>query len=241
MTCGRLRHVMGMKWKLLPRVRPNDTSVICRAAMRHARSTLDDEAARAMLDQEVGDRRASVGAAVDALRRDRFNFLGDRAYRLLDAVARVTPVDVIAAENLTLFAREEELGRTRMDVAYSRLAELEPRLGCLAEQGSSAVPEADTAPPPPKRVHSARSERNGRAELRGLVGPSAQHPDALVRSELALSIALQYAAILSGELSREGMTSSYFCAHRRIAVRAGTLLGPDLRSSWTPRRRTPPT
>jgi len=210
--------------------RSSSITMICRAAARQARTDLDDTDAKATLEPQVRAQRDGIAAAVDALRRRRADFIGDRAFRLLDAVARNAPVEPIAAEKITLFAQEAELGRLPLPEAYARLVELEPRLDRVAVRSRREVSETHTTPR--MRLFSMIDQgKTHRSELRGLVGPCAQHGEPLMRSELALSIALQlqYLAVMRGELPQDASSSSYFSSRRRVAVRSGTLLGGNLR------------
>jgi hypothetical protein len=202
-----LRVARSMITKLVP-VGASDSRAVMRAAARQARSTLDDARAKSELEREVSAHGDGVRNAHDALRRDRAEFVTDRAFRLLDAVVCDTSVDAISAAKIDIFTREEELGRTSVELAFGQLAEMEPRLDELVRSRG----EAPTI------------------RLSELVGPNAQHPDPLMRSQLALSIATHYLAILNGKLPPEAKNESYFSARRRVVVRSGALTGPDLES-----------
>jgi hypothetical protein len=186
------------------------------AATRQARRAVDDEQAKTTLGHEVYTHGDGVRKALELLRRDRTEFVSDRAYRLLDAVAREAPVDAIAADELVIFEREEELGRASVAAAFAQLAEMEPRLNEVAQCSRVATLESSSHA---SELLAAR-RRQG-ALLRDLIGPLAQHDDPLIRSQLALSVVSHYLAIVMGELPAECRTESYFSTRRKVMARSG--------------------
>jgi hypothetical protein len=203
----------------------SDNREVVRAATRRARSALDDEHARVELGRDISAHRDGMFGALSVLGRDRADFVADCAFRLLDAVARGVPVQPIASENAEMFACEEELGRIAVADAYLRLAHIESRLAKLMQQRHDATLEAsDRLLRRPDGQMIAGAALN--AQLHTLVGPSAQHPDPLIRSQLAFSLVSHYLAILNGKLPPEARTESYFSAQRRVMVRSGVLTGP---------------
>jgi hypothetical protein len=126
---------------------------------------------------------------------DRREYGADRAYRLLQAAISNRGVEQIKHERAELFTREATLGRMAMSEALDVLRELQPG---LPEPGSDAF------------VASSLST---------LLGPrTVDSGDALVRSQLALSIATQYVAIIHGRSDLGSVTTSYFSAPRKIVV-----------------------
>ncbi len=203
--------------------RSNDSREVVGAAARRARSALDDEHAREELGHDIATHRDGVSGALRVLARGRADFVADRAFRLLDAVARGVPVQAITGENAERFAREEALGRIAVADAYLRLVDIEPRLAGLMEQHQAAPVQASDRP-----LETAQDAR--KALLHTLVGPGAQHPDPLIRSQLAFSLVSHYLAILNGKLPLEARIEPYFSAKRRVVVRSGVLTGPDVLS-----------
>lgn len=216
MNSHRILRIAGrMITKLVP-VDARDSRAVARAAARQARSTLDDARAKSELEREIPPGGDGVRTAHEALRMDRAEFVTDRAFRLLDAVVRDTSVDAISTLKIDVFTREAELGRTSVELAFRQLAEMEPRLDEFVQSRG----EAPTI------------------RLSELVGPNAQHPDPIMRSQLALSIATHYLAVLSGKLPAEDRTEAYFSAHRRVVVRSGALTRSNL--DLGPRRSDSP-
>jgi hypothetical protein len=65
-------------------------------------------------------------------------------------------------------------------------------------------------------------------QLSTMVGPISSHADPLLRSQLALSVASQYLAILANERemgSKADVQMSYFKAPAKVHVRTGVLCG----------------
>jgi hypothetical protein len=96
--------------------------------MRNALLDCDDEAARALLAQEVAPGQRESEAALKLLGSRRDEFLSDRAFRLLYAVTHRLPVEPMPGEWQELFRREERLGKLPLATAYAELVEMEPRL-----------------------------------------------------------------------------------------------------------------
>jgi hypothetical protein len=181
-------------------------SAAYRAARRSAALDCDDEAARALLAQEVAPGQGDSEAALKLLGRNRDEFLPDRAFRLLYAVAHRLPVEPMRGETQEPFRREERLGKLPLATAYTELVELEPRLS-----------DAESSKP-------SSSETPAGMPLSMLLGPNAQHSDPLVRSQLALSIAAQHEAVVRGELDQGQANISYFAAPLKRVRRSGTLI-----------------
>lgn len=149
-------------------------------------------------------------------------FLSDREFRLLLAVATNTPVRPIDPQLAGLFAEEENLGRLPVRAAFDRLAELEPGLRELESSKVSAVRT-------PARLQND-GHRPGREQ--DLVGIRARSGMALLRSDSSDSIARQYLGINAGRIKG---TSTY-----RLSI-ASTSVYPADSSSMAPADPTPRT
>jgi hypothetical protein len=204
--------------RLMRMMRSQERVAIYRAAILHARLDCDDESAKARLAEEIAPHRRGRDAALRMLRRGRGEFLSDRAFRLLYAATHDLPVEPRCRQMEELFGREARLGRLPVATAYAQLVEMEPRLGDpeLSHRGSSET--ATNATPAGMRLSM-------------FLGPNAQHPDPLVRSQLALSIAAQYQAVLRGDLGEGAENASYFAATRKMVLRSGTLIRGQGQSS----------
>jgi hypothetical protein len=168
---------------------------LMRAALHLAHSDLGDEVAREQLHETARTHPRGARGALRSLGVDRGEYDVDRAYRLLRAAISNREVEPIEHERAALFTREETLGRMAMSEALDLLRELQP---ALPEPGSDAF------------VASS---------LTTLLGPRAVGSnDALVRSQLALSIATQYVAIVRGRSDLGSPTTPYFLAPRKIVV-----------------------
>ena len=176
------------------------------AAEELAYSSLSDEEARNRLRPRVAGSEQVVLDATEWLERQRDEYIGDRAYRLLLAAATDTPVKPIDPAMADHFAAERELGSMPLGEAFDRLAQLEPRLRELAEAASPRDPEL----------------RKHRSELVG-IGARSEHP--LLSSDLAASIVMQY-VLARGRSDRDpDLSKSYFEGPRKTGVRSGNFFG----------------
>ncbi len=194
---------------------------VCQAARREARSNLADEAAKETLRtriQQHSDRTKE--GALKLLASNRDEFAGDRAYRLPAALMADEPVKPIRPAVASLFAREEELGRAPLGEAVMRLTELEPRLSEL-----TAGPKSSTSEDEAYDEHTREIVyRDAGQRAATLLGKIAQHPDPLVRSRLALSVANYYLRKQYGKLNTENPNVSYFSAPDKTVHLTGTLI-----------------
>ncbi len=193
---GRLNKTLAVK----PATKAGNRKMIVRAALSLGHSELSDEEARTQLRSDVLVQTRGARAALKSLSTSRDEYEGDRAYRLLEAAIADVPVRPIDSEVKELFEREAELGHLSVSQAISRLEELEPALTKLLAKPSGQ-------------------------SLSRFLGPGAQHPDPLVRSHLALSIAHHFLSILSGSKEFGDLSTSYFRAPRRLVVRTGSIHG----------------
>ena len=180
-----------------------DSRAVFGASLRVARSDLDDAQAQVALEREIRGHEAGVDRAAAMLGANRSEFVTDRAFRLLEAVLRHAPVEMIGDERRELFSREENLGRAEIGVAFQSLADIEPQLDQWRRSGHT-----DGTVPPVDRVSV-------------IVGPRSRHPDALIRSQLALSVVSHYIACIQGRFPPDALTEPYFAAARRIVARSG--------------------
>ena len=188
-----------------------EIGVVCRAASRLARAELSDEEARARLGTQVRGHAGGIPGALKTFGQNRDEFESDRAFRLLSAISKEVPVPSIRPEMISKFAREEEMGRMPLYEAVMSLVRLEPRLDAL-------IPVQDT-----KEI---ALECSSPGVIACLLGPNANHSDAIVRSQLALSIVSQYIAILSGEIQGD-RNMAYFSASTRVVALSGGLANRD--------------
>jgi hypothetical protein len=98
------------------------------AARECALRNVDDEAARAELQQRLPDDHEVVDRAVQVLADQRRNYRDDRAYRILHACLDDTAVQAIDLDFRDAFLAEARLGRRPLLEAFDELAALEPRL-----------------------------------------------------------------------------------------------------------------
>ena len=195
------------------RVRPIDS-----AARRAANSTLDDEAAKAMLGEHLNAEPAVVKEVTLALSRRRDDYVSDRAYRLLSAAAAGSAVQPVPPERADLFAAEEALGRMPLEEAFGRLAKAEPRLEDIRRRVSSQGAGIEHA-------ECAALRPQIKEELSELVGGSARREDELLHTSLASSIVAQYLQLLAGDARSGPATISYFDHPRKAFWATGRLWG----------------
>ena len=101
---------------------------VLEAARECALSNVDDEAARAELQQRLPEDHEVVDRAVQLLAGRRSNYWDDRAYRILHACLDDTAVQAIDLAFHDAFLAEARLGRRPLREAFDELAALEPRL-----------------------------------------------------------------------------------------------------------------
>lgn len=184
-------------------------------AEKAAYSSLDDSQAKALLAERLSAlaERPSADSidAAQAILSRRSEYVSNRAYRLLSAIADDTPVVPMPQHLEQLFAQEEALGRMPLDRAFQHLAEMEPRLRDLEQQMSREIADPE---------HRSGLTRNVHAVLVSLVGVGADRDHTLLGTNLAASIARQYLEILGGTTILGNISTPYFDAPLRIGVRA---------------------
>jgi hypothetical protein len=197
---------MGVLSKILD---PSRSNSVYRGALKQACSSLSDAEAREQLRELVAETKRGGRGALRTLKTCRAEYHGDRAHRLLSAVLEDRPVEPAPADKALLFGREERLGHLPLRDAFAVLKDLEPRLASLEQDGQSIGRSPKEGVTPDGQL------------LNGLVGPLSAHPDELMRTQLALSIAAQYIAIISGSEQLGDGGTSYFESPRKKVVRAG--------------------
>jgi hypothetical protein len=173
------------------------------ASLGLARSELTDEEA---VDRLRGERNEEdvVSESLERLRRQRDNYLGDRAFRLLEAAGRGSIVQPPPADLQKLFEEERELGRIPLRDAFDRLTRIVPGLDDLRRTVRDPGANAGRVP------FSFRA-----AEL---VGPESSSQDELARSRLALLVSLAYLTTVSGDRQRADDGMPYFVISERPAI-----------------------
>ena len=194
--------------------RSGRTMPVTRAARKAAYSSLDDEVAKLKLSKELSADAAVIQETL-ANYPSRDDYIADRAYRLLAATATGSIVAPMPAERADLFAQEQILGRTPMGQAFTRLAEIEPRL-LESEQQTRTAAEAHDS-------DQCGLPKETRHRLAHLVGGGARSDHQLLHTTLATSIVHQYLQILAGNthLGRDDIT--YFDSPIKHFVATHTL------------------
>jgi hypothetical protein len=112
------------------------------AARDLAYSSMPDEQVQAELRSRLGTDDIALADAIEFSAHRRSDFISDRGFRLLSAVAEDAPVRPIDPALVDLFNQEEEIGRLPLGEAFQRLAQLEPGLkGVAAQAESEAIGE----------------------------------------------------------------------------------------------------
>lgn len=193
-----------------------DRKILYRAALKAAHSELNDVEAGKSLREQIQLHPRGARSALSLLGLTRDEFASDRAYRLLEAAIKNVSVEPVRGEMTDLFSREEKLGRLPLRDAFASLEQLEPALKSYEQVSTGAAHDRQTA----------------RHSIGALVGPTASNDDPLIRSQLALSVASQFLAIvLDGASNLGDINTSYFSSPRKLVVRSATLVGGSKVSS----------
>lgn len=185
-----------------------------RAAMKAAQSSLDDEQAKAQLEERLEADPPVVEDTLAFLAHLRGDYIGDRAYRLLSACAAGTRVQPIPPEQAQLFAEEAAIGRMPIEQAFRQLAEVEPRLLDLQRNAQTVrLREA------PSGSHALPEEM--RLPLDRLVGSDAARDSPLLHTDLATSIVHTYLHHLIGDMRLGAPDAAYFDGPR-VVVRSSS-------------------
>ena len=189
--------------------RAERTAPVVRAANSVASRVVDDAAAKQQLIEKLTGKNAEILEVLkDSTFTGRDDYVRDRFYRLLSAIASDCDVEPTPAWRAKLFGEEEQLGRMPIEQAFQHLAGIEPRL--LSVEHMARSPgyqlEKHDLPEPMRRA------------LTPLVGAGAENDNELLRSNLATSICHQYLLILLGEERLGPPETPYFSAPRQIHV-----------------------
>ncbi len=220
---GRIGKAVLKRIEASPRVQAQMASLertgpVILAARNAAYSACDDEAAKAKLCDRIQVGPQLVDEALSNFDH-RADYIADRAYRLLAAVAAGTVVAPIPQEQAELFGQEEAIGRAPIERAFEQLAAIEPGLLDAKRRAETIQREAD---PSGRGLPTPVREQLGQ-----LVGGGARSDHQLLHSTLATSVVHQYLAILVGN-SRLGTPDvAYFDNPIKQFVASGVLL--DLR------------
>jgi hypothetical protein len=165
------------------------------AARDLAFSRLSDEEACLQLRQLAGHDLEAVRRAAKRAEIKRSDYISDRTFRLLSAVADNKPVRPIEPALAGLFGEEEAIGRLPLQRAFDYLAELEPALREL-ERMPPDPPLPPLSPPGSNGAFGGRRAKlNERRSLTSdLVGIRARSDRPLLRSDISASIVRQYLA-----------------------------------------------
>jgi hypothetical protein len=194
--------------------RSERTMPVTRVAHRVAYGSLDDEAAKLSLREQLDVEPEVLDEALaDFHSRD--DYINDRVYRLLASVATDTEVAAIPTERVELFAEEEAIGRIPIKQAFDRLAEIEPRLLDLERQMLNASQKNQ-----PERCELPRHVRE---QLSHLVGGGVSDVHGLLHTTLATSIVHQYLQILAGNTRLGTPDVAYFDSLIKHVVSSGVL------------------
>ena len=170
----------------------------------------DDEAAEnlAGLVKSESDAAQATLKYLSVVRETNHSYDVDRAYRILTAAMKGEPTEPIRAENAALFERERQLGWTPLSQAFESLREVVPELDAIrvyAEQAARSPAEfgIERADNEQVVIRSGVGPPNPSHDADRMVGPKSQHPDPLIRSPVALRIAVTYTtAVLTNNTDR---------------------------------------
>jgi hypothetical protein len=165
------------------------------ATMALARSDIADEEARERLQEIAMSSEFGAQGVVQYMEQRRDSYLGDRAYRLAEAVMTGRTVKPQGIASLDRVRLEEELGRLPLEVAFERLASILPELSAWR----TAVEEEGLA------MHVPEMQR-----LEKIVGPKTRQSNALARSDVAYAVSMTYLRVLAGDTRRGDGRTPYF-------------------------------
>lgn len=133
--------------------------------------------------------------AVKREHADSGGYITDRATRILNDAMGLPPLPPPSAERRATYTRERSLGAKPLREAFAQLAADVPALRSLET--------ATTAQDDPGGERDHRLEISERCSE--LLGPDAQTPDPLLRSDLAITIAVRYLFAVNGGSSQTGL------------------------------------
>ncbi len=200
--------------------RSERTMPVTGAAHKAAFSPLDDETVKAKLredldaDPEIVEEAVALEEAVAHFHR-LDDYIGDRSYRLLSAVAAGTAVASVPPERAELFAQEESIGRVPIEQAFQRLAKIEPGLLNLKSQAETLEKNGDS--------RGCGLPKHIKEPLHRLVGGGARSDNDLLHTTLATSIVHQYLEILAGNTRFGTPDVAYFDSPIKHFVATGVI------------------
>jgi hypothetical protein len=181
-----------------------------RALSNVAQKPIDDEAAKAELEEKLAGKEAEVvELLMDRNFMIRDSYLSDREYRLLAAVASKSEVEPMPTWRASLFSAEAELGSVPMDQAFHKLAQIEPRLLDIERRARLPIVGLQEHRGLPKSM---------REELVQLVGGAADGDDELLCTNLASSVVHQYLQALIAPTDMSPADVSYWAARHKVSV-----------------------
>lgn len=199
--------------------RSERTAPVTRAAHKAAFSSLDDEAAKTKLGEQLKAEPHVAEALAHFHRPD--DYIGDRAYRLLAAAAADTPMEPIPPARAELFAQEESIGRMPIEQAFQKLAAIEPGLLGLQGQAEAVAKNGDP--------RSCNLPKHIKEPLHRLVGGGSRNLHEILHTNLATSIVHQYLETLAGNTRFGTPDIAYFDSPTKHFVATGVLF--DFRRS----------
>lgn len=208
-----------------------DLPVVANRALGLAGSELSDEEATAELREVVESHPETAHILRDHWSGGGETRRHDRAYRLLEAAMDNSPVQPVDPERLKVFDRLGQLARISIGEAFGQLVALVPALADFAERElASTGVGLDADRRSREGAHAALGQLR---QLDSILGPKADHPDALVRTWRAQQIVLTYLNVARGDTSCGTLASSYAeidrCEMQRLAQ------SPDV-EVWTDER-----
>jgi hypothetical protein len=197
-----------------------------KAAGELSRSRMSDDEALGELRSRVPDNEVGLANAVRLASVRRTDYLNDREYRLLSALADGMPVRDMDPALADLFEAERELGWLPLTEACERLVALEPRLGDVMNRAQAPGfrrRDGESARDTAKRARPLRED------VSALLGYSGQRYP-LLRSDISASIFLQYIWVMTNGRRRDLLSTPYFAERHVRQSSSGSL---DLRPSAT--------
>jgi hypothetical protein len=179
-----------------PGIDQNDPAVLALAQQARELATRepdDDECVRALL-RAAGSKTRNLSKAAASVRfagQARESRIADRANRLLLAAFSGEAVRQLTPEQDQWFERLDEVMSVPVEVAFPRLAELQPKLRELEE---------DFAPRPVDPNEEEALWDDLIAKLSPVVGPDAVDGDPFLRSDTVWNVARLYLAVRVGLL-----------------------------------------
>jgi hypothetical protein len=199
----RLPSFVRLLWDLVTRKTERDLVKMGQVRpelMRVVYSRLTDAEAAARIGSFVESNpraaRTTLRHVRDALKFSR-GYDTDRACRILDAAIQGRPPAPVRAQDVQLFDRERELGWLPLGEAFARLRSAVPELAEIQARAEELAATPDAFGIVYDEHENVIDVPSGvLPTAHGLVGPGSRHPDPLIRSNLAATVAARYVAAL---------------------------------------------